>query len=607
MKIKTFTDKHELTRYLLDLIVKHNDFNDEPRKEDINTLFIYSVSYLAIALSDYTIFKDITTFKKLAKLYKYVVDSDVNKSIEILKKRQIALNEFNYISSEEKTEIENYLKGLSFIDLSELALLDFKYLNQEDGYNYNDLEAKEVYKLAYASFLWVDYKNKRDITETNQFLTITFVNESNKKKADRLAERIGETFYNFTLSTQTEEIERPKTDNNSIIDASFMVESHGIKTDKLTGDFQVATRDIEKDSPIYEIIATKDAQSKTLLEELGRLETENKGLTSKSDKYNENLTRINEIRTAIDKLTENYIFYRNTYTLIDSQKYKTSLNLDIEGFYNFKDNEGNDLAIIPPRILKSESKDYDRIYKAIIKKALYKAPHEIVSEFDFTISDIAEMMGLDRYDDYNVLTKAEQKQVERATETFINVVRFELEQITYNLPYYKGRFLRSREIGKDYKKGIHIELFKDYLNVLVSEGKGNYYNIACEDLKSKNAITMYKEICREVFINRNKTLPDEYNYCFTLQKLRSLGKYQSLEIIKQTLTNKTAIKTENDNVKKKIKRDLKLLAENGLIFISKLKDKSVFTIYPVIETKSKVEQKETFYKLADANGHDTEN
>ena len=607
MKIKTFTDKHELTRYLLDLIVKHNDFNDEPRKEDINTLFIYSVSYLAIALADYTIFKEITTFKKLAKLYKYVVDSDVNKSIEILKKRQIALNEFNYISSEEKTEIENYLKGLSFIDLSELALLDFKYLNQEDGYNYNDLEPKEVYKLAYASFLWVDYKNKRDITETNQFLTITFVNESNKKKADRLAERIGETFYNFTLSTQKEEIERPKTDTNSIIDASFMVESHGIKTDKLTGDFQVATRDIEKDSPIYEIIATKDAQSKTLLEELGRLETENKGLTSKSDKYNENLTRINEIRTAIDKLTENYIFYRNTYTLIDSQKYKTSLNLDIEGFYNFKDNEGNDLAIIPPRILKSESKDYDRIYKAIIKKALYKAPHEIVSEFDFTISDIAEMMGLDRYDDYNVLTKAEQKQVERATETFINVVRFELEQITYNLPYYKGRFLRSREIGKDYKKGIHIELFKDYLNVLVSEGKGNYYNIACEDLKSKNAITMYKEICREVFINRNKTLPDEYNYCFTLQKLRSLGKYQSLEIIKQTLTNKTAIKTENDNIKKKIKRDLKLLAENGLIFISKLKDKSVFTIYPIIETKSKVEQKETFYKLADANGHDTEN
>lgn len=602
MRLKTYTDRHDLTHNLIDLVVRAN-FNDDR----VVVAFVSAIFYFSMALADFTELKNIRTFKKLLKLYKEVLDADVKYTIEVLKNRQITLNEFNFISNEEKTEIENYLKGLSFAEISELALLDNRYLSEEKGYNYNDLEPKEVYKLTYASFLWVDMKTKADITQANEFLTITFDNDSIRKKADRLAEKVSETLYNFTLSTQTEEIERPKTDNNSSIDAYFMVESHGIKTDKLTGDFQVATRDIEKDSPIYEIIATKDAKSKTLLEELGRLETENKGLTSKSDKYNENLTRINEIRTAVDKLTENYIFYRNTYTLIDSQKYKTSLNLDIEGFYNFKDSEGNDLAIIPPRILKSESKDYDRIYKAIIKKALYKAPHEIVSEFDFTISDIAEMMGLDRYDDYNVLTKAEQKQVERATETFINVVRFELEQITYNLPYYKGRFLRSREIGKDYKKGIHIELFKDYLNVLVSEGKGNYYNIACEDLKSRNAITMYKEICREVFINRNKALPDEYNYCFTLQKLRSLGKYQSLEIIKQTLTNKTAIKTENDNVKKKIKRDLKLLAENGLIFISKLKDKSVFTIYPIIETKSKVEQKETFYKLADANGHDTEN
>ena len=602
MRLKNYIDRHDLTHNLLDLVVRAK-FNDDR----VVVAFVSSITFFSMALADFTELKGIRTFKKLLKLYKEVIDADVKYTIEVLKNRQITLNEFKFISTKEKTEIETYLKGLSFAELSELALLDNRYLSEEKGFNYNDLEPKEVYKLTYASFLWVDMKTKADITQANDFLNITFDNDSIRKKADRLAERISETFYNFTLSTKTEEIERPKTDNNSIIDASFMVESHGIRTDKLTSDFQVATRDIDKNSPIYEIIATRDAQSKTLLEELGRLETENKSLTSKSDKYNENLARINEIRSAIDKLTENYIFYRNTYTLIDSQQYKTSLNLDIEGFYNFKDSEGNQLAIIPPRVIKGESKDYDRVFKAIIGKALYKAPHEIVSEFDFTISDIAEMMGLDRYDDYNILTKAEQKQVERATETFISVVRFELEQVILDRPYYKGRFLRSREIGKDFKKGIHIEIFKDYLDVLVSEGKGNYYNIACEDLKSKNAITMYKEICREVFINRNKTLPDEYNYCFTLQKLRSLGKYQSLEIIKQTLTNKTAIKTENDNVKKKIKRDLKLLADNGLIFITKLKDKSVFTIYPIIETKSKVEQKETFYKLADANGHDTEN
>ena len=159
MKKQTFKDKSELVHFLNKMIIE-TDFYPEPKRDDIRNAFFFSINYLYIALGNYEPFKNVSTFKKLIKLYKQVLEIDINKSNEILLERRKVLNDFQYLSDTDKSQIENELNKLSFRELGEIAILDNKYLCKVDGFNYNDLQPNEVYRLSYGSYLWVNLKNK---------------------------------------------------------------------------------------------------------------------------------------------------------------------------------------------------------------------------------------------------------------------------------------------------------------------------------------------------------------------------------------------------------------------------------------------------------------
>ena len=599
---------YSISKSILDRIIKINFDGDNT--EYLRVVFINVFTYITSNIEHikitYNDIKNIKTFKRLIKFYTELIIKDTSQAKPLLDQHRTALNDFNAITEDEKNAIENEINNLDLRQLSDLAYLDNDYLLERDGKKYNQLQPQEVYKLSYSGFLWVKRMETNRLKECVEYANITFNNPSNNKKADRLTETFIKEISDFIKNdgeTYKTPIDKPITENIKS-DPLFMMESHGTKTDKLTSDFQLAIYELTESSPLYYDIIKRDTQIKPLLSELGDLERANRNLNETSEEYKENKIKIDLIKQQIANLSENYIYYRNKYFSIDSEDYKTSLNVELEGFYNFMNKDGENIAILPPRILAHDSKDYKRVYESIIDKCLMDAPTTIYSHLILTNNDIYKMMGVEMSKPkYDFLTPTEKKKCDRAKETFINIAVYELENTIFNNNLYKGRFMTTHPIGDNYRNGIEINIDRKYLNIVFNESVGNYYNKKCYNLNNKNAVSMYIEIARNIFTNRNKDTPNDYAYKFSYSQLRKYGKYNSESIINANNTDSMTAKNKNKAIRRQLLTDLKTLYDNHLILISAIKNANEFTIYILNDNLNFIEQYEYFKKIVESNGH----
>ena len=311
------------------------------------------------------------------------------------------------------------------------------------------------------------------------------------------------------------------------------------------------------------------------------------------------------LQKEIEESSKNIVKNRGNYYLVENNNFNTVINIDLEGIYYITNKEGKKVGRLPSSIIVNKSNALYLLDK-FVSMAL-EDPYNPRLEIDFNNRDIAEFTNcLDEYErtqqDRKALSKKEYDNLYRKflyeKEGFINKITNQLYYIRIDYGDLSTSVLNFKSLGSEFKDGIKIIFYKDYLDFRYKEGFiGNFNTYILDVFKTNlNAVRIYEGIVKDIY--RNVLINTNYNYKFTLKQLRAFSGYVSDNYLLEHLDNP---KARNKKIQETIRNDLKELRESGFILISQIKSKSEFTI--MLNDRPMKELLELFNKQCEMNGH----
>lgn len=537
--------------YILDFINTTPNIKGESI-ENFNIVLYVVLSYLITEITDLEKLRNIKTFKNLIWFYRVNRLEPLYKgSFQTLKERENNLNDFCVkfnISEEERDTIQNEINNLPNEKLTILAYTDNLYLNKNEGRNYNDLTAKEVYKLAYASYLWCIREQEEHERDIKLYKDFEFKNESNKERVNKLV--------NDGVSLYIEYLEIKTAKDNERLNPHLIAVNDG-------GDIgQAFLTTIRDRQPL-------NTENKN---DLITIEYVNKVLNDYALKVN-NLAKI---QSVLDSESEEYknieeqkdILYsergRKTKDFIKFEGLIYAFNEDGYHAYLDKDNyyiitmvleDGTERPIfrVLPRIWVKRSKYFFTAQQYLFLLATRKG-----TDFELTYEDLKS--------DFNIDTKRGKDGKKNQWDYFINEFQEALSQLATTFYIDKKKMASTLIFISELQnkgKGWRININYGFYNYMIDNNfktliSRHVFKEGLNDRQLKLYVGIIQHICKERVNN-----PRDFSYKFSFNFLIKLGGYYNeKDLLHATNGDKEALKKRKHKENQKLLKDLEGICDN---------------------------------------------